>query len=188
MNLPKNVKFIVTSPRHYELDAASEIWHCLRATGICEDARIFFPKSKKEWIRGLILVDFDFDPIEAIEKIRKYLEEKPWIMEYMQRIIPVEFASEDINVIKEKVREIASKKIKQNDSWRITVSKHASKYGKFKIIEEIADVINWGKVNLENPDWIINIEVIKDTFYVAIIKKNHIIRKKEIKRIIVEKA
>lgn len=179
--LPRNTKLLATSNIYHELDAASEVWHVLRATGICRDAQIIFIRRGKWWLRGLIGIAFDNDGLEAVEKMRSYLVKRPWIMEYTQRIIPVEVVTQDIDELIDFLATKSAQRILPEDTWMIRVSRHDSKISRMPIIEKIASRINFGKVNLMNPDWIINVEIIKDTFAAAVIRPYHIIRKKELK-------
>ena len=178
--VPEKTKFLVSSRIGFEIDAASEVWHCLHVTGICDDAEVYFIKTRDRSLRGLVSIVFDGDPIIAVRKIREYLTKKPWIMRYSHQIIPVEFVTGDVQKLKDYVARAASMRISSDDFWKINVSKHASGLSSRRIISEIAELINRGKVSLENPDWIINIEIIKKTFLAAIIGPQDIIRKKDI--------
>jgi len=182
--IPKDTKLLVTSNRYFELDAASEIWHALRATGICDEAEIVFIRKGKWWLRGIIGVIFEGDAIFAIEKIRNYFVKRPWIMEYSQRVIPIEIVTTDINELKDFVKKRGQERISEKDRWMIKITKHDSKIKRRHLIDELASLIDKGKVDLSNPKWIINVEVIKNTFACAIIEKHHILRKKELKNMI----
>lgn len=181
--LPKDTRFLVSSIRFFELDSASEIWHALKATHVCDDAEIVFIRKGKWWLRGLFGVIFDFDPLLAAEKVREYLSQRPWIMEFTQKIIPIEIVSDSLAEIKEFVEKKAYDRLDRKSKWMIRVSKHESKISRTRIIEKIAASIDIGKVDLEKPDWIINIEIIKDLFCASVIKPTHIIRKKDIQKL-----
>jgi len=179
--IPRNVKLLASSNIYFELDAASEVWHILRATGICEDAEIVFIRKGKWWLRGLFGVIFRGDVIKSMPIIRAYIQKKPWILEYTHRIIPVELITNDINELKEFVIKKAEERISENSRWMIRVSKHDTKLKRRKVIEEVAKGINIGEVDLEKPDWVINIEIIRNTFAAAVIPPNFIIQRKEFK-------
>ncbi len=178
--IPKETKLLVTSRIHYELDAASEVWHALKATGICDNAHVSLIKKGREWIRGLIAFSFNNDPYTAIRAVKGYFLKRPWIMEFTERIIPIEYVSNHLNNIINYVAEKVINKIRVEDRWKIEVFKHSTKYKKKKIIEKVAEEINIGKVDLEKPDWIILINAIKTTLTASIIQPDQIIRKKEI--------
>jgi len=177
----------VTSRINFELDAASEVWHALRVLKICENADVFLIKRKREWIRGLIAIVFDYDSILASKMIYKYFLEKPWIMEFSEKIIPVEFVSNDINEVASWVLETAKKRISSESKWKVEIYKHSAMHKTLHVIEKVTKDINWGKVDLTNPDWIIHIDIIKRTLAASIIKPNTIIRKKIIKQKLMKK-
>lgn len=185
--VPLNIKFLVTTQPRYELDAASEVWHCLYANGYGEDIEVYFVRRKDRAIAGLIAIVFDGNPIEAIQKIRAYLLEKPWILRYTNKIIPVELATKSIDELLNFIAEKAKLRIGPNDTWKIQVSKRASKISSRRLIERVASVINVGKVSLEDPQWIVNIEVIRDVYLIALIRPEWIIRKKEIASVLQKK-
>jgi len=176
--VPKNTKFLVSSSPRYELDAASEVWHCLYVNKIAEEINVFFIRTKDRSIGGLISICFDADPLIAVRKIREYLYKKPWILRYTLRIVPVEIVTTNLNILIAAIDEAVSKRLDQNSLWKIRVSKHATKLSSRKIISQIADRISIGKVSLENPDWIINIEIIRNTYLGSVIRPDDIIVKK----------
>ncbi len=179
--LPLDTKLLVTAITRFELDAASEIWHILRRTSICDNAEIIFIKKNKKLLKGIFGVAFQNDPILAVERMREYLSERPWIMRFSQRIVPIEFISSELEAVLNFIEKEGSSRISSNETWKIQINKHESKVNRAKLIEVIANRINLGKVNLSNPDWIINIEIVLDTYAVSIIHPKHIIRKKELK-------
>jgi len=178
--LPKETKFLVSSRLHKEYDAASEVWHALRKTGICENAEVHLIRKKREWIRGLVAFVFDYDPLKAILMVKDYFKRNQWIMEYTERIYPIEFVAYDLEEAKEFLENTANKRIGES-KWKIHVFKHDAKYKRKKVIEKLAESINTGSVDLENPDWLVTVHIVKDEIGLAIIKEEHLVRKKEIK-------
>ncbi|MCR8433566.1 MAG: THUMP domain-containing protein [Crenarchaeota archaeon] len=176
--VPFNTRFLVTCQQRYELDAASEVWHCLYVSGYGEDIEVHFIRKYDRAIAGLIAIVFNGDPIEAIEKMRNYLLKKPWILRYTHKIIPVEFVTNSIDALLTFIHDKARLRIKEDDHWRISISKRASKISSKKLIEQIAHTISWGKVSLQNPQWIVNVEVVRDVFLASLIKPEWIIHKK----------
>ena len=144
-------------------------------------------RRKDRAIAGLIAIVFGGNPIKAIQKIRAYLLEKPWILRYTSKIIPVELATKSIDELLNFIAEKAKLRIGPNDTWKIQVSKRASKISSRRLIERVASVINVGKVSLEDPQWIVNIEVIRDVYLIALIRPEWIIRKKEIASVLQKK-
>lgn len=180
MLVPQNTKFLVTTQPKYELDSASEIWHCLYMTGHNETSiRVYFIKKRYRLVAGLIAIAFEGDPLRAVENIRLYLEKHPWILKYTNKVIPVEVVSDDINTFVENITKLANRRITNYETWRITVSKHASKIKTSKIIDAIASKIKVGRVSLKDFNWIINIDAIGENLLGSVIKPYHIISKKE---------
>ena len=179
--IPRNTKLLVTSRLHFELDAASEVWHALRVTGICEDAGVHLVKKGREWIRGLIAFYFDGDPIKAISAVREYFKLKPWIMEFTEKIYPIMFVTNDLDEAAEYVEKKAQQVIRPENTWRIKVFKHNAKLKRKKVIDALAQKVDIGKVKMEEPDWYITVHIIKTTLALAVIKKEQIVQKKDIK-------
>lgn len=178
--LPKHTRLLVSSLTRFELDAASEVWHALRVTGVCNNAEIIFIRDGKKLLRGLFGVTFRSDAITAIEKIKHYFSERPWIMKYSQKIVPIEFITTNLEELLNFIEITSYDRISNHDSWKVQVNKHGSKISKKELISKIAGRVKKGIVNLTKPKWIINVEIVLDTYAVSIIKQGHIIRKKEL--------
>ena len=43
------------------------------------------------------------------------------------------------------------------------------------MIESIAEKINWGVVNLKNPDYEVRVEIIRDLTGISVMESNHIL-------------
>lgn len=178
--VPFNTKFLVSTQIRYELDSASEIWHCLYATGYdINQIEVHFIRKRDKSIGGLIAITFEGNPIDALKKIRQYLYKHPWILYYTHRIVPIEYVTLDPTLLINQAVKLALKKIDPNASWRITISRHATKIKRQPLIDSIASKINIGRVSLEKPDWIINIEIIKNTFLLSVLEPIDIIRRKD---------
>jgi len=179
--LPRYTKLLVSSRLHREYDAASEVWHALRRTGISDNPEVHLIRRGRDWIRGLIAFVFEGNPLEAVLAIREYFRRNQWIMEYTERIYPIEYVTNDINEAVNFLANTAEKRI-GSEKWKIHVFKHDAKLKRKKVIEKLAEVIDTGKVDLENPTWIITVHIIKDNIALAIVKEKHLIRKKDIKQ------
>jgi len=113
----------------------------------------------KTGVRGLIAAKTAFDPCEVIEKFRAVLQERPYEFRYALRIIPVErVVRTDLDEIKSTTTELAAK-IGENETFRVTVEKRFTSLHSRDLIEAVAMDIK-RKVDLENPDKILLIEVI----------------------------
>lgn len=144
---------IATCSRNREFEAINELERILAEIG---------DEKAKAWesqVRGLILGYTSLDPFKAVELLRKYVKEKPWEINIIKRVIPIEF------VIKTDLKEIGkickelSARISASDTFRITVEKRHTNLSSKEIIKVAAEQIN-AKVDLKNPQKIVLIEVI----------------------------
>ncbi|MDH5495036.1 MAG: RNA methyltransferase, partial [Candidatus Bathyarchaeota archaeon] len=78
----RDFNLLVTTTRGNEADVCSEIWYLLGETG---DSAA---KVDKTGVSGLIAAKTSLQPLEAIEKLRNILKERPYEFRYTLRIIP----------------------------------------------------------------------------------------------------
>ncbi|MDH5783238.1 MAG: THUMP domain-containing protein [Candidatus Bathyarchaeota archaeon] len=164
----KDFNLLITTSRGNEEDACSEIWYLLGEIG---DSAV---KVDKTGITGLIAAKTAFDPFEVIEKFRKILKERPYEFRYTLRVIPIEkVVRTDLGEIERVTTGLASK-IKENESFRVTVEKRFTDTSTKDIIEAAAANIE-RKVDLSNPDKIILIEVVGALTGISIIRPEQIL-------------
>jgi tRNA acetyltransferase TAN1 len=117
------------------------------------------PVAHRTGIRGLVAAKSSLSPCEIIEKFRALLQERPYEFRYALRIIPIEkVVPTEIDKIKSVATELAAN-IKENETFRVTVEKRFTTIHTRELIEAAATNIE-RKVNLENPDKILLIEVV----------------------------
>ena len=164
----KDFNMLVTTARGNEEDACSEIWYLLGEIG---DSAA---KVDKTGITGLIAAKTAFNPFEVIEKFRAILKERPYEFRYSLRIIPVErVVRTDLGEIQRVATELSSK-IRENESFRVTVEKRFTTTLTSDIIEAAAAIIE-RPVDLIHPDKIVLIEVVGGSTGVSIIKPEAIL-------------
>ena len=169
------MNLIITCPRHFEEEASEEIKRILIELGDQE------PKIIISSMPGILTGITSLNPIESIEKIREKILDEPWSIRYCLRIIPIQ------GVCKTNIKEIEDeilKKIgviKSEDRYRITIEKRNSKVSSDEIISKIAKNIS-NKVSLDNPDWVILIEIIGEEAGVSVIRNNNILSVEKTKR------
>lgn len=155
---------IATCPRNREFEAVNELEQILFDLG---------DEKAKAWeseVKGLILACTNFGPFEAIEKIRKYIKEGPWRVRVLKRIIPIEFVVKtDLEIISKLCREKISSRISPSETFRITLEKRHTDLSSREIIDAAAKQIN-AKVDLENPQKIILIEVVGNATGISLLK------------------
>jgi len=164
----KDFNLLVTTARGNEEDACSEIWYLLGEIG---DSAA---KVDKTGITGLIAAKTAFDPFEVIKKFREILKDRPYEFRYSLRIIPVErVVRTDLGEIQRVANEL-SFKIKENESFRVTVEKRFTTTSTTNIIEAAAATIE-RRVDLNRPDKIVLVEVVGGFTGVSVLEPNDIL-------------
>jgi tRNA acetyltransferase TAN1 len=164
----RDINLLATTWRGNEVNACSELWYLLGEIG---DSA---PTVDKTGVAGLIAAKTAFNPFDAIEKFRKILLERPYEFRYTLRIIPVEkIVHTDLSEIQQAAIELGSK-IGEGETFRVTVEKRFTEASTRDIIEAAASHIE-RKVNLNNPDKILLIEVVGRLTGVSVIKPGEIL-------------
>jgi len=164
----KDFNLLVTTARGNEEDACSEIWYLLGEIG---DSAV---KVDKTGITGLIAAKTAFNPFEVIEKFRVILKERPYEFRYALRVIPVEkVVRTDVGEIQRAVTELGSK-IKEGETFRVTVEKRFTNTSTNDIIAAAAANIE-RRVDLNRPDKIVLIEVVGGLTGVSVVKPQEIL-------------
>jgi tRNA acetyltransferase TAN1 len=166
--LLRNFNLLITTARGTEEDASSEIWYLLGEIGDTAS------KVDKTGVSGLVAAKTTLDPLVAIEKLRELLKERPYEFRYSYRIIPIEkVVRTDVAEIQKVVTELASK-IKENETFRVTLEKRFTTTSSKDLIDAAAMNIE-RKVDLNKPDKIVLLEVVGGLTGISIIKPNDIL-------------
>jgi tRNA acetyltransferase TAN1 len=164
----RDFNLLITTTRGNEADACSEIWYLLGETG---DSAA---KVDKTGVSGLIAAKTCFPPLETIRKLRAIMKERPYEFRYSLRIIPIQkVIRTDLGEIERVVTQL-SKEIKENETFRVTVEKRFTRISSKDIIEVAAANIE-RKVDLNNPDKIVLIEVVGGLTGLSVVKPSDII-------------
>ncbi len=164
----KDFNLLITTSRGNEEDACSEIWYLLGEIG---DSAA---KVEKTGITGIVAARTAFNPFEVIEKFRKILKERPYEFRYTFRVIPIEkVVRTDLNEIERATAGLSSR-IKEKESFRVTVEKRFTATATQDIIEVAAANIE-RRVDLNNPDKIVLIETVGGLTGISIIKPDQIL-------------
>jgi tRNA acetyltransferase TAN1 len=163
-----DLNIIATCDRIRESEACSELWMLLRAVG---DER---PAVDRTRIRGLISARTVLNPLETIRRLREELRRDPEGFKALLRVIPVQAVVEsDLNAIKGSSHRMAAR-MKESDSYRITVEKRRTGLRSRELIEAVAEGLPQ-RVDLENPDWIVLLEVMGNATGVSVIPPDGIL-------------
>ena len=127
------------------------------------------PEVGKTGIRGVIVGKTALNPVEAIDKFRSMLQERPYEFRYALRILPIEtVVRTDLDEVKRAATELAER-LNANETFRVTVEKRFTSIHSRDFIEAAATNIQ-NKADLEKPDRILLIEVLGGITGIALIK------------------
>jgi tRNA acetyltransferase TAN1 len=119
------------------------------------------PQFLKSEARGIFLIVASQDPREITRKLTQLCREEPENFWYTYNYVPIDiWTSSELEEMEENVKKIAEN-IKKEETWRMTVNKRFyHKYHTQEIIEALAKHVSRGKVDLKNPQKILEIEII----------------------------
>ena len=170
------MNLIITCQRNLEEPTILEIQNMLERFGDTE------PIVEKTIFSGIIQVESKLDIMRVLENFKEIIEDEPWLIKYCSRIIPIQEECESkLDDIRDKVNGLSGI-IKKNDTYRITVEKRQSSLHASEIISKIADSLS-NKVLLENSDWEIIIQVLRNKTGISIIPPNSILSVDRQKRV-----
>lgn len=173
------MNLIVTCPRNFEQDASEEIKMIFDRFGFDE------PQTTITGMPGIITISFVQNPLDIIQKIVQLIDDEPWAIRYSQRIIPIQAS------IKTDIQDMLSTITKMQkimtpaQTYRITIKKRHSDLSSSKIITQIASMIP-NTVSLDDPDWVILIEILGTKTGISVIHPHQIVSIEKLKRAISE--
>jgi len=131
-------------------------------------------KASKTKIRGLIVAKTALDPLIVIEKFRAILAERPYEFRYALRIVPIQrVVPTDLVEIKKAAAELAAK-MGEDETFRVTVEKRFTELHSKDLIEAAVGDIRQ-KVDLKNPAWIVQVEVLGALTGVSLLHPNDVL-------------
>ncbi|MEM4576804.1 MAG: THUMP domain-containing protein [Candidatus Nezhaarchaeales archaeon] len=160
---------LVSTYRSREDECISELWYLFRELG---DDQV---EIRRAPVPGLLFVRTNLDPFEASKKIGEIARERPWDVRYTLKLTPIDaVTSDDLDEIKSVAVALANKKIREDETFRITVNKRLSSISSRKLIEEVAKEIN-RKVSLKKPDKILQIEIVGKDVGIVVLKPEDVV-------------
>jgi len=161
------LNLIITCARNLESETKNEIGKILDELGDQE------PEILNVGMRGILMVNTIIKPSKIIDWIKNKIIEEPWLIRYCLRIIPIQRITDtEIDKIKQNVLKLKDT-IQKNDSYRITIEKRNASISSNEIITEVAKIFP-NKVSLNQPDWIILIEVLGNETGISILKDDEL--------------
>ena len=169
------MNLLVTCARNLEIETKNEIGKILDEIGDQESEVL------NVGMRGILMVNTSIEPSKIIDWVKDKVVEEPWLIRYCLRMIPIQSVTEtDMSKITNDVIKLKDV-IQQNDSYRITIEKRNTDMSSTEIITEIAKIFP-NKVSLNQPDWIILIEILGNKTGISILKENEIFSLDKAKR------
>ena len=139
------------------------------------------PEIVNVGMRGILMVNTIIEPSKIIGWIKNKVIDEPWLIRYCLRIIPIQrMIDTDIDKIKQNVTKL-SNVIQKNNSYRITIEKRNTNVSSNEIITEIAKIFP-NKVSLNQPDWIVLIEILGNKTGISILKNDDLFSLDKAKR------
>jgi tRNA acetyltransferase TAN1 len=160
---------IISTPRNFETDALAELDFIVHQV---------FPGIKfnygKTIVTGLVWGNLvDVDPVDAIHRIRAFVDEKKFVLQYLLKFVPIQkVLVTDFDLIEQYILSQLDQ-IKDNEKFKILVNKRRIHNEKIEIIEKIAKNIH-KNVDLDNPDKIIRLEIIGKYTGISILQNNDV--------------
>lgn len=169
------MNLIVTCARHFEDETKEELRNILDELGDSE-AEISITD-----LSGILTVQTSVNSAELVKRIHAKLEDEPWSIRYILRVIPIfQTVKTDVESIA-KVALEQTQKIKPDETYRITIEKRNSGISSSEIIGQIADKIK-NKVSLEKYDWIILVEIFGGVSGVSVLRDDDVLSVEKAKR------
>jgi len=169
------LNLIITCARNLELETKNEIRKIFDGLGEQE------PEILNVGMRGILMVNTIIEPSKIIDYVKNKVIEEPWLIRYCLRIIPIQMITEtEIDKIKQNVIKLKDT-IQKNDSYRITIEKRNTDISSTEIITEIANIFP-NKVSLNQPDWIVLIEILGNDTGISILKDDELFSLDKAKR------
>jgi len=160
---------LVSTYRNREDDCISELWYLFREIG---DENV---EVRKAMVPGLLLVRTKLDPFDASKKLGEIARERPWDVRYTLKLTPIiAVTSDDKEEIKRVAVQLALERIREDESFRITINKRASSISRKDLINDIAKDIN-RRVDLKNPDKVLQIEIVGRDVGITVLRPSDVI-------------
>jgi tRNA acetyltransferase TAN1 len=125
-------------------------------------------------MRSLLVAKTSLDPRKVIEKLRAAAIEDPWRFQYTLKYVPIDVVvPTNIDLIVEASKKIVPCIMKE-ETFRITCNKRHSQLHCGEIVKLVAALVE-RKVDLENPDKVLQIEVIGERTGLVVLGRNDIL-------------
>jgi tRNA acetyltransferase TAN1 len=132
------------------------------------------PIIHKTVARGILGVKTKLDNREVIAGVKKIYQENPWEIDFALKWVPADnwcnSTFEDMKKVIAKIKD----QIKKGETWAMEVEKRRyTEYHTDEIIKSLASEIK-EKVNLDNPDKILRVDILGSYAAISVLKPEEI--------------
>ena len=109
-------------------------------------------------------------PRESVKKLAKLCMKEPDLFRATYQYVPIDtWCASEIKVMQDIIKEL-EKDIKASERWKMTLNKRSYETPAMDVIIELTEVVNKPKVDLNNPEKIIRVEIFGDKAGIALLK------------------
>ena len=136
-----------------------------------------YPIISKLDFQGLLIAFTKIENKNVIQKIKEILIENPKFFQFILKIVPIDYVCESkTETISQIIESTYQEYIHKDESFKIVLNRRKSDFIERKsAIKTIAAIFD-NKVDLENPDKIIRIEVLGNLTGICYLNPNDIIK------------
>jgi tRNA acetyltransferase TAN1 len=165
----RDFNLLISCIRNRERNAALEVEDLVG--GVVGDGSV---EAELTGIRSLLVAKTSIDPREVIKKLRDKAIEDPWRFQYTLKYIPIDIVvPTKVEMIIEGSKKIIPRIMRQ-DTFRVTCNKRHCQLHCGEIIRSVAALID-SKVDLENPDKVLQIEVVGDRTGLVVLEHHDVL-------------
>jgi tRNA acetyltransferase TAN1 len=132
------------------------------------------PATGKTGTTSLIYGKTKLNVQDVISELRTLVEKQPNKVKYITRLAPIDtLLPADLKLMTKEAEKL-SVRVSKDETFRIVVEKKNAKLSDQAIITSLAGVFH-RKVNLNNPDWILLVEVMGEEATISLQKPSNIV-------------
>jgi len=174
--LVKDFNLLAATYRKHENDCISELWYFARKIG---DKRL---EAGRTGLPSLVVAKTSLDPVEFSMAARSAILENPWVFRYLLKLTPIQRNTEaDLDSIVKTALELAGEGLRPGETYKVEARVRLNTMSRDEIIEAVASRID-NRVDLENPDKVVLVEVIGEKAGVSVIPPEAIVSVERLRR------
>ncbi len=172
----KDFNLLAATYRKRENDCISELWYFARKIG---DKRL---EAGRTGLPSLVVAKTSLDPVEFSMAARSAILENPWVFRYLLKLTPIQRNTEaDLDSIVKTALELAGEGLRPGETYKVEARVRLNTMSRDEIIEAVASRID-NRVDLENPDKVVLVEVIGEKAGVSVIPPEAIVSVERLRR------